>query len=91
MNPALATTPNVISSDDVVYACRMLRTSQKATTIARFLGTTTRAVATAARVPIADGRLKTSYKGGLARYRFVRMKAKVPMTTRNFRIRAKQS
>lgn len=87
VNKAVSTTPNKISADDVVYALRILRTSQPAKVIAQWLGTTSRNVATAARLPVQDGRIKITYKKGIGRYRFVRVKPKTPLTTRNFNIR----
>lgn len=39
--------------------------------------TTSRAVATALRQPVADGRVSINYGKAVARYRFVRLRAKV--------------
>lgn len=68
-----------ITADTVVRAARALRTAHPAKAIAAKLGTyDSRAVATAARKPVADGRLSIWYPKGsaVALYRFVRLTPK---------------
>ena len=70
-----------ITAEQCVMALkrRNLRTTAKA--LAEYIGETdSRAVATALRQPVRDGRVKIRYTRGLgfgAEYRFVRLKAKV--------------
>ena len=69
-----------ITAEQCVMALkrRDLRTTARA--LADYLGTDSRAVATALRKPVKDGRVKIRYTRGLgfgAEYRFVRLKAKV--------------
>jgi hypothetical protein len=68
-----------ITTDDAVRALKSIRTAQKASTIALLLGVTSRAVATALRPAVDDGRVTIRWPkriGGIALYRFVRLKAK---------------
>ena len=65
-----------ITGDMVVRALKELGRSVQVVHIAQHLGTTdTRAIATAARKPAADGRIRVTYKkrGATAWYRFVRL------------------
>jgi antitoxin component of RelBE/YafQ-DinJ toxin-antitoxin module len=67
-----------ITGDDVVRALKRLRKSSDAKQIAAALGIDdTRAVATAARRPVKDGRITINYRGrsNAATYRFVRIAA----------------
>jgi hypothetical protein len=67
-----------VTADAVVRACKALGTAHPAKAIAAKLGTDARAVATAARRPVADGRLRIWYPKGsaVALYRFVRLSPK---------------
>jgi hypothetical protein len=68
-----------VTADAVVRACKALGTAHPAKTIAAKLGTyDSRAVATAARKPVSDGRLRVWYPKGsaVALYRFVRLTPK---------------
>lgn len=68
-----------INAHNVVLTLKLAGRAMDARTIAELLGgTDSRAVATAARKPVADGRIKIRYPRGLNRalYRFVRMTAK---------------
>ncbi len=68
-----------ITGEMVVRALKTLRRSVRAKDIARELGTEdTRAIATAARIPAADGRIAVRYpkRLGCATYRFIRLTAK---------------
>lgn len=73
---------NKITADDVVDALKIIGVAVPAYTIAAFLGTDSRSVATASRIPVNDGRITRRYrriqKGGqvMGVYRFVRLKAK---------------
>ena len=63
-----------ITGEMVVATLKRLGRSVPVQEIARELGTEdTRAIATAARKPSADGRIRMTYKKGVARYRFVRI------------------
>jgi hypothetical protein len=65
-----------ITDHDVVRALKELRTTVTVSEIAAVLGTgDTRAIATAARKPAKDGRIRVRYprRGGGAVYRYVRM------------------
>lgn len=67
-----------ITGEQAVAALKQLGTAQSAASIANFLGTDSRAVATALRRPVEDGRVSLSWrrKAGKASYRFVRLKPK---------------
>lgn len=67
-----------ITCDRAVRALKELGRSQRAREIAAHLGAGTRAVATALRGAVNDGRVSISYrhKDGVARYRFIRLAAK---------------
>jgi hypothetical protein len=69
---------NKIKAEDAVLALKKISTSQSAKFVAERLGTDSRAVATALRGPVADGRVGITYRygGGIALYRFKRLKAK---------------
>ena len=67
-----------ITAEDCVRALKARKTAHTASDIAGDLGSTSRAVATALRRPVEDGRVACRYmKTGIAHYRFVRLKAKV--------------
>lgn len=66
-----------ITCDQAVRALKELRTSNPAKNIAAKLGTDSRAVATALRQAVKDGRVTWSFIKGIAFYRFVRL-AKAP-------------
>lgn len=66
-----------ITTEDAVLALRARRTAHPASAIASDLDVTSRAVATALRAAIKDGRVICRFKKGAALYRFVRM-AKQP-------------
>lgn len=68
--------PKRISDADVVRALKEIKVSTTARDIAAKLGADSRAVATAARKAVADGRITINHKGGVALYRFVRLTAK---------------
>lgn len=68
-----------ITAEMVVRALKALRRTVRVGEIARELGTEdTRAIATAARIPAADGRIAVRYpkRSGSATYRFIRLTAK---------------
>lgn len=63
-----------ITGEDVVEALRWIGRTVPVGEIAFKIGTTdTRAIATAARKPANDGRIKVTFRKGAARYRFVRV------------------
>lgn len=64
-----------VTCDDAVKALKAINTSVGAKAIAAHLGTSSRAVATALRQATEDGRVSMRFKGGLALYRFKRMRA----------------
>jgi hypothetical protein len=70
----------MITGEDVVLKLKRLRVSMSAKSIAQSMGVAwgidSRAVATALRKPVKDGRVSCHYRKGLAHYRFVRLKAK---------------
>jgi hypothetical protein len=67
-----------ITADDCVRMLKWLKTAHAASDVAIHLGSTSRAVATALRQPVKDGRVACRFmKTGIAHYRFVRLKAKV--------------
>lgn len=64
-----------ITGDDCVQCLKTMPNGGRAADIAFTLGTDSRAVATALRKPVNDGRVKISYDRGLgfgATYKFVR-------------------
>ena len=67
-----------VNDNGVVLTLKALGRTVPVKCIADYLGATTRAVATAARKPAADGRIRVTYpkRGAGARYRFVRMTPK---------------
>lgn len=67
-----------VTADDCVRAAQAIRTACSAQQIAERLGTSPRAVATAIRSAVKDGRVSIRFPKGLnmALYRFVRVKAK---------------
>lgn len=75
-----------ITGEMVVRALKAIGRSETVKAIAAKLGTTdTRAIATAARAPVKDGRITISYRHskrnrGVALYRFVRLTAKEETT-----------
>lgn len=62
-----------ITCDQAVRALKELGTSSPAKNIAARLDTDSRAVATALRQAVKDGRVSWSFKEGIAFYRFVRL------------------
>lgn len=68
-----------ITCEQAVLALKKLKTSSPATTIAPLLNTDTRAVATALRAAVNDGRVSITYRRGAKGeqrrgfYRFVRL------------------
>ena len=67
-----------ITAADSVSALKKIGLSATAKYIAEQLATDSRAVATSLRGPVDDGRVSITYRfgGGIALYRFKRMKAK---------------
>ncbi len=65
-----------ITCDDAVRALKRHGPPAAAKHLARMLDTDSRAVATALRNAVYDGRVTTKYVGGIAYYRFVRLTAK---------------
>lgn len=65
-----------ITAEQCVLALKKRKVSTPARELAKDLGTDSRAVATALRKPTHDGRVKWSFTGGIAYYRFVRLTAK---------------
>ena len=71
-------TTKPITADDCVRKLKWLKTAAVASDIAFWLGSTSRAVATALRGPVKDGRVSARMaRAGVMYYRFVRLKAKV--------------
>jgi hypothetical protein len=67
-----------ITAEQCVKALKARNLSTTAKRLAEYMGETqSRAVATALRNPVKDGRVKVCFSGGLTYYRFVRLKAKV--------------
>jgi hypothetical protein len=64
---------NKISCADAVMALKKHGLTAHAKVIAEILGTDSRAVATALRNAVDDGRVSRRYKRGLALYRFKRL------------------
>lgn len=65
-----------ITADDCVRALKARKTAHPASAVAKDLGSTSRAVATALRGPVKDGRVSWNFKKGIALYRFVRLNPK---------------
>lgn len=65
-----------VTAEMCVLALKTLKHSTTAKALAEFMGTESRNVATALRGPTSDGRVSWTAKNGIARYRFVRLKAK---------------
>lgn len=65
-----------ITAEQCVRALKERKLSTSAAGVAAMLGTDSRAVATALRKPVRDGRVRSSFKKGIAWYRFVRLTAK---------------
>lgn len=61
---------------EAVQALKQHKLSLKAAQLADIMGTDSRAVATALRGPVKDGRVHWHFKKGVAWYRFVRQTAK---------------
>lgn len=62
-----------ITCDQAVRALKEIRTSTSAKTVAILLGTSSRAVATALRQAVNDGRVTMRFIDGLVFYMFVRL------------------
>lgn len=62
-----------ITADDAVRALKKHGLATTAKTIAKLLETDSRAVATALRLPVDDGRVTRRFKKGIALYRFKRL------------------
>lgn len=62
-----------ITTHDAVRAAKARKTAHPASALASDLGSTSRAVATAMRAAVKDGRVSIRYIGGIAFYRFVRL------------------
>lgn len=69
---------NKITCEDAVLMLKKLKLSNQAKNIAARLGTDSRAVATALRAAVKDGRVSINYKKGIGFYRFKRLTAKEP-------------
>lgn len=67
-----------ITAEDVVRGLKSGKRSMPAKIIGEWLGTDSRAVATALRKPVKDGRVSCTYRRGIAWYRFKRLKPKLP-------------
>lgn len=65
-----------VTTEDAVRAAKARKTAHPAKALAGDLGSTSRAVATAMRAAVDDGRVSIRYKGGIALYRFVRLSKK---------------
>lgn len=63
-----------ITTGDAVLALKARRTAHPASALALDLGVTSRAVATALRGAVSDGRVTMQFKKGLALHRFRRLK-----------------
>lgn len=66
-----------VTGAEVVRALKTIGRRVPAKEVAWWLGTDSRAIATALRLPVNDGRVSCRYKKGIARYRFTRLTAKV--------------
>jgi hypothetical protein len=65
-----------ITCEQAVLVLKELRLSSTAKIVAAELNTDSRAVATALRAAVKDGRVSWSFKKGIAWYRFVRLSPK---------------
>ncbi|WP_428383661.1 hypothetical protein [Nevskia ramosa] len=77
MKDIKVTTPHRVTAADVVAALKIIGRTVRVRELAHKIGTEdTRAVATAARLPAKDGRIRVRYPKthGGASYRFVRLK-----------------
>lgn len=70
-----------ITCNDAVLALKAIGRSVPAKEIATHLGTDSRAVATALRDAVTDGRVTISYRKNIGLYRFKRLTAKPIATT----------
>lgn len=68
-----------ITTADAVLALKARRTAHPASALALDLGVTSRAVATAMRGAVSDGRVTMRFKKGIALYRFQRLKPKADL------------
>lgn len=62
-----------VKAEDCVRALKAHALSTTAKSLAQFVGSDSRAVATALRKPTSDGRVSIRFKKGIAFYRFVRL------------------
>ena len=62
-----------ITADDAVRALKKHGLTARAKIVAELLETDSRAVATALRLPVKDGRVSMKFKKGIALYRFKRL------------------
>ena len=62
-----------ITANDVVLALKAIKLSTSAKSLAFWMNTSSRAIATALRGPVDDGRIYCRYQKGIAYYRFVRL------------------
>ncbi|MCA2999850.1 MAG: hypothetical protein ING75_14735 [Rhodocyclaceae bacterium] len=69
---------NKVKCEEVVLALKRNKNSMTAKNLAKVLGTSSRAIATALRTAVEDGRVSINYKllRNTALYRFVRLTAK---------------
>lgn len=65
-----------ITATDCVQALKKRKLSTSASALAAWIGTDSRAVATALRGPVRDGLVTISFKRGIGFYRFVRLNKK---------------
>lgn len=65
-----------VTCEQTVRKLKHIGRSVPAKTIALFLNTDSRAVATALRSAVRDGRVTINYRRGIGHYRFVRLVAK---------------
>lgn len=66
----------MVTCEQVVSALKTIGRSVKAAQVAYYMGTDSRAVATALRKATKDGRVTITYRKNFGWYRFVRSKAK---------------
>jgi hypothetical protein len=69
-----------ITCADAVLALKKMGVASPAKNIAARLGTDSRAVATALRGAVADGRVTIAYRRGIGSYRFKRLSARKAST-----------
>lgn len=65
-----------ITAEQCVRALKEIKQSYPAKNIAVWVGSDSRAVATALREPVRDGRVTITYRKGIGWYRFIRLTAK---------------